>query len=432
MARLFYNLIFTLAIPFILVRIWFRGAANPGYRQRWAERFGLATIKGVKANGILIHTVSVGETLAAVPMVREIQQRFPDKHITITTTTPTGSDQVLRIYQADIEAGMVSHCYLPYDLPWLMALFLRKIKPSLAIIMETELWPNFIRRCNQLRVPVLLANARLSERSAKGYRKFAALTAPMLNGLDLVAAQHRDDARRFIELGLDEQKVDVTGSIKFDISVPEQSVQQGNQLREQWGAERPVLLLGSSHEGEDDLILDCYQQLQKQYADLLLVLVPRHPERFDSVAAIVLNRELELIRRSESLQKGALQPNYKTQVYLADTMGEMMLMQAAADICIIGGSFIEHGGHNPLEACALGKTVVMGPSDFNFSAISEQLRHEGAMQQCHGKELVACIAQLFDKPDMRQQMGKAAQRVVSENQGAVQGLLNNISHLLIR
>jgi len=431
-ARLFYNLIFTLAIPFILIRMWLRGASNPGYRQRWAERFGLAAIAGVKANGILVHTVSVGETLAAVPMVRGIQQQFPDKHITITTTTPTGSDQVLRIYKAEIAAGTISHCYLPYDLPWLMALFLRKVNPSLAIIMETELWPNFIRRCNQLKVPVLLANARLSERSAKGYRKLAALTAPMLNGLSLVAAQHRDDGRRFIELGLDEQKVDVTGSIKFDISVPADSEQQGIKLRQQWGDERPVLLLGSSHEGEDDLILDCYQQLVKQYPDLILVLVPRHPERFDSVAAIVLNRELELIRRSESLQKGALQPNYKTQVYLADTMGEMMLLQAAADICIIGGSFIEHGGHNPLEACALGKTVVMGPSDFNFAAISEQLRHEGAMQQCQSNELAACVAQLFAKPAMRTEMGAAAQRVVAENQGAVEGLLSNISHLLKR
>lgn len=432
MARLFYNLIFTLAIPLILIRMWLRGASNPGYRQRWAERFGLAPITGVKPNGILIHTVSVGETLAAVPMVRAVQQQFPDKHITITTTTPTGSDQVQRIYKADMEAGAVSHCYLPYDLPWLMALFLARVKPALLIIMETELWPNFIRRCNRRKVPVLLANARLSERSAKGYRKFSALTAPMLNGLTLVAAQHRDDARRFIELGLDEQRVDVTGSIKFDIKVPDDAHQQGQQLRQQWGAERPVVLLGSSHEGEDDLILDCYQQLKQSFPELLLVIVPRHPERFDSVAAIILNRELELIRRSESLQKGALQPNYKTQVYLADTMGEMMLLQAAADICIIGGSFIEHGGHNPLEACALGKTVVMGPSDFNFAAISEQLRNEGAMQQCQGIELAACIGQLLAKPEMRQQMGQAAQRVVADNQGAVQGLLSNISHLLMR
>jgi len=431
-ARLFYNLIFTLAIPFILIRMWMRGGANPGYRKRWAERFGLAAISGVKPNGILIHSVSVGETLAAVPMVRAIQQQFPDKHITITTTTPTGSDQVLRIYKADIESGTVSHCYLPYDLPWLMMLFLSKVKPSLAIIMETELWPNFIRRCNCSKVPVLLANARLSERSAKGYRKFSALTAPMLNGLNMVAAQHRDDARRFIELGLAEQKVDVTGSIKFDISAPAEAVEQGQKLRGQWGAERPVLLLASSHEGEDDLILDCYQQLLKQHKDLVLVIVPRHPERFDSVAAIALSRELELIRRSESQQKGALQPNYKTQVYLADTMGEMMLLLAAADVCIIGGSFIEHGGHNPLEACALGKAVVMGPSDFNFAAISEQLRNEGAMQQCHNHELATCVGQLLAKPAMRQQMGEQGERVVRENQGAVKGLLSNISHLLLR
>ena len=418
MARFLYNLVFTLAIPFILIRMWFRGGANPGYRQRWAERFAVFTFKG-KAHGILIHSVSVGETLAAEPLVRSLQAANPNLTLTITTTTPTGSDQVRRLYADDLAVGRIVHVYLPYDLPWLTTRFIKKIQPSLCIIMETELWPNIIRSCNIKQVPVILANARLSEKSARGYAKFPKLTQPMLQGLDLIAAQHRNDAQRFIDLGIDERKVDVTGSIKFDIKVPEQTLRQGKALKELWGEGRPVLVLASSHESEDDLILESYQQLLADFPDLLLLLVPRHPERFDEVAAIVLNRELHLVRRQESFDKGNLQPNSTTQVYLADTMGEMLLLLATADIAIIGGSFIEHGGHNPLEACALAKAVVMGPSDYNFAAISQQLIQQGAMQQASAEKLTVCLRQLLERPELRNDMGSKGKQVVAANQGAV-------------
>jgi 3-deoxy-D-manno-octulosonic-acid transferase len=430
-ARFLYNLVFTLAIPFILVRMWFRGGANPGYRQRWAERFAVFTFNG-KAHGILIHSVSVGETLAAEPLVRSLQAANPDLTLTITTTTPTGSDQVKRLYAKDLAAGDVVHVYLPYDLPWLMARFIKKVQPSICLIMETELWPNIIRSCNKQQVPVILANARLSEKSARSYAKFPKLTQPMLQGLDLIAAQHRSDAQRFIDLGIDEKKVDVTGSIKFDISVPEQSLAQGKELKQLWGGSRPVLVLASSHEGEDDLILDSYQQLLADFPDLLLVLVPRHPERFDEVAAIVLNRDLHLVRRQESFDKGNLQANPMTQVYLADTMGEMLLLLATADIAIIGGSFIEHGGHNPLEACALSKAVVMGPSDYNFAAISQQLIHQGAMQQASREKLTICLRQLLERPELRADMGANGEKVVADNQGAVARLTDLVGEQLYR
>lgn len=429
MARFLYNLVFTLAIPFILIRMWFRGDANPGYRLRWAERFAMFKFTG-KANGLLIHSVSVGETLAAEPLVRSLQIANPDLTITITTTTPTGSDQVKRIYADDLVTGRVVHLYLPYDLPWLMQRFVKKIQPSLCIIMETELWPNIIRSCNRAQVPVILANARLSEKSARGYAKFSKLTQPMLQGLDLVAAQHRNDAQRFIDLGIAENKVDVTGSIKFDISVPEQVLAQGQALRSLWGSDRPVLVLASSHEGEDDLILDSYQQLLKTSPNLLLVLVPRHPERFDEVAAIILDRELHLVRRSEALEKGNLQANPMTQVYLADTMGEMLQLLASADIAIIGGSFIEHGGHNPLEACALSKAVVMGPSDYNFAAITAQLIQQGAMQQTSAEQLTICVRQLLERPALRAEMGVNGKKVVADNQGAVARLTEIVAEQL--
>jgi len=430
-ARFLYNLVFTLAIPLILIRMWLRGDSNPGYRQRWAERFALFSFTG-KPHGLLIHSVSVGETLAAEPLVRSLQAASPDITLTITTTTPTGSDQVKRIYAKDLAAGRIVHLYLPYDLPWLMTRLLKKIQPSLCIIMETELWPNIIRSCNKRQVPVILANARLSEKSAKGYAKFPKLTQPMLQGLDLIAAQHRNDAQRFIDLGIDEHKVDVTGSIKFDISVPEHVLEQGQALKTLWGQTRPVLVLASSHEGEDDLILNSYQQLLSEFPDLLLVIVPRHPERFDEVAALVLDRELHLVRRSESFDKGNLQVNPMTQVYLADTMGEMLLLLASADLAIMGGSFIEHGGHNPLEACALSKAVIMGPSDYNFAAITQQLIQQGAMQQASAEQLTICIRQLLERPEMRAEMGQNGMRVVAENQGAVKHLTELVSEKLYR
>jgi 3-deoxy-D-manno-octulosonic-acid transferase len=430
-ARFFYNLVFTVAIPFILIRMWLRGGANPGYRKRWSERFAFFKFTG-KAHGLLIHSVSVGETLAAEPLVRSLQAANPDLTLTITTTTPTGSDQVKRLYADDLAAGRIFHVYLPYDLPWLMARFIKKIQPQVCIIMETELWPNIIRSCNNRQIPVILANARLSEKSAKGYAKFSKLTKPMLQGLDLVAAQHRNDGQRFIDLGIAENKVDVTGSIKFDISVPNKTIEQGQELKQQWGKDRPVLVLASSHEGEDDLILSSYQDLLADFADLLLVIVPRHPERFDEVAALVLDRELHLVRRSEAFQKGSLQANPMTQVYLADTMGEMLLILASGDIAIIGGSFIEHGGHNPLEACALSKAVVMGPSDYNFAAISQQLISQGAMQQASAEQLTVCLRQLLERPEMRADMGANGQRVVADNQGAVGRLTELVGQQLRR
>jgi 3-deoxy-D-manno-octulosonic-acid transferase len=430
-ARFLYNFVFTVAIPVILLRMWLRGGANPGYRKRWAERFALFTFKG-KAHGILIHSVSVGETLAAEPLVRSLQAANSDLTLTITTTTPTGSDQVLRLYADDLAAGRIVHLYLPYDLPWLMNRFLKKVQPSICIIMETELWPNIIRSCNKQQVPVILANARLSEKSARGYAKFPKLTGPMLQGLDLVAAQHRNDAERFVALGIDDRKVDVTGSIKFDISVPEQALAEGEALKAQWGQGRPVLVLASSHEGEDDLMLASYQQLLADFPDLLLIIVPRHPERFDEVAALVLDRGLHLVRRSESFEKGNLQLSSMTQVYLADTMGEMLLLLASADIAIIGGSFIEHGGHNPLEACALSKAVVMGPSDYNFAAISEQLINQGAMQQASAEQLTICLRQLLERPELRSEMGKNGQRVVADNQGAVARLTDLVGAQLYK
>ena len=426
MARFLFNLVFTLAIPFILMRMWLRGGSNPGYRQRWAERFAFFKFSG-KVNGLLVHSVSVGETLAAEPLVRSLQDAHPEKTITITTTTPTGSDQVKRLYADDLAAGRIFHVYLPYDLPWLTTRFIHKIQPSICIIMETELWPNIIRSCNKQQVPIILANARLSAKSARGYAKFSKLTQPMLQGLDLVAAQHRDDAERFIGLGLAENRVDVTGSIKFDISVPELARQQGAELKQLWGEDRPVLVLASSHEGEDDLILKTYQQLLVNFPDLLLIVVPRHPERFDEVSALVLDRELNLIRRSEAFQEGSLQVSPSTQVYVADTMGEMLVMLAATDIAIIGGSFIEHGGHNPLEACALAKAVVMGPSDYNFAAISQQLINQGAMQQARADQLTICLRQLLERPELRAEMGANGQRVVTDNQGAVGRLTELIS-----
>ncbi len=411
MARFFYTLIYSLFIPLIVARLWWRGRLNPGYRQRIAERFGL--IHGARANGLWVHAVSVGETLAAAPFIDDFRKRYPDLPVTVTTTTPTGSDQVRRLFGDD-----VFHVFLPYDLPWIWQLFLKRLAPGLLVVMETELWPNLLAACERRKIPVMLANARLSEKSARGYTKFSALTAPMLKRLSLVAVQNATDGQRFLSLGLSESRLEVTGSVKFDVQIAPDIHQQGQALRQQWGEQRMVLALASSHAGEDELLLDLYPSLLQQCPDLLLLLIPRHPERFDAVAAAVQQRGLVLARRSVGNASAG------TQVYIADSMGEMLLLLAAADLVLVGGSLIAHGGHNPIEPAALGKATLMGPHHMNFAVIADELLQRGALQivSDQPEALQLQLQGYLSDAEARQQMGVAGLQAVTDNRGAVSRL----------
>lgn len=411
--RFFYSLLLTLLLPVFLLRMWWRGRVNPAYRQRLGERFGLLRQHPVPG-GIWIHAVSVGETLAALPLIRALQRQHPDIPLLITTTTPTGSEQVRRLL-----GDSVWHQYLPWDLPWLLGPFLRTLQPSLLVIMETELWPNLIAGCQQRSIPVMLANARLSARSARGYQKFAALTAPMLAGLDCVACQNSTDGQRFRELGLTEQQLQITGSIKFDVAVSPDLLAEAAALRQQWGSERRVLTLASSHAGEDEALLERLPTWQQQFPDLLLMLVPRHPERFEVVVNTARSAGFRVERRTTANPAGLAQ----AEVYVADTMGEMMRLLAASDLVVMGGSLFDIGGHNPIEPAALGKPVLMGPYGFNFADIVRDLQADGALQLTSLDRLAADVGRLLADAGAREQMGECGQQAVDRSRGAVDRML---------
>ena len=413
MPRWLYSLIYTLLMPAVLLRLLWRSRKAPAYGQRWSERFARFD-QGPAPGGIWFHTVSVGETIAAAPLIKQIQQAYPDLPITITTMTPTGSDRVQAIF-----GNTVFHVYVPYDLPGLVKRFLAKVQPKLTVIMETELWPNIIHGCADHDVPVVIANARLSERSARGYGKLGSLVQNMLSQVALVAAQNQADGDRFIQLGLKGDQLEVTGSVKFDIQVDPNLREQAQSLRSQWQAgQRPVWIAASTHEGEDEQVLDAFKQVLAEQPDTLLVLVPRHPERFDSVAMLCEESGYNISRRSQQQAVTA-----DTQVMLGDTMGELMLLYATADVAFVGGSLVPTGGHNMLEPVALGVPVISGGYMFNFFDISQGLIAAGAMVEVDdADELAISVSRLLQNPDRREAMETAGENVLQTNRGALQRL----------
>ncbi|WP_019528403.1 lipid IV(A) 3-deoxy-D-manno-octulosonic acid transferase [Dasania marina] len=425
MALALYTAFYYLITPLIVLRLLLRSIKAPAYRQRIAERFGFFTATHSKVtlqNCIWVHTVSMGETIAAVPLVKELQQRYPDKTIVMTTMTPTGSERVKALL-----ADSVFHVYAPYDLPCCLQRFLQRIQPELLVIMETELWPNTLAACQRRGIPTVLVNARLSAKSAAGYQRFAALSKPMLQNLSLVAAQTEADAARFVDLAMAADKVVVTGSIKFDISISEPLQQQAQQLKAQCSqqGQRIVWIAASTHKGEDEIILAAHRLWLAQYPDALLILVPRHPERFNTVAQLVQAQGFTSLLRSS----GEL-PDASVQVYVGDSMGEMMLLLGAADIAFVGGSLVASGGHNMLEPAAWGLPVLTGPSDFNFLAISQALIEAQALTQVQDAKGLAAQLQRLQQPSERLCQGQAAQQMVAANRGALAQLLDLLARFL--
>ncbi|MHC6227715.1 lipid IV(A) 3-deoxy-D-manno-octulosonic acid transferase [Pseudomonas sp. X10] len=422
MNRPLYTLLFHLGLPLVALRLFLRARKAPAYGQRIAERFAFK-LPSMQQGGIWVHAVSVGESIAAAPMVRALLQAYPDLPITITCMTPTGSERIRALFGNE---PRIQHCYLPYDLPWASGRFLDHIRPRLGIIMETELWPNHIHQCVKRGIPVALANARLSERSARGYARFAGLTRPMLAEMSLIAVQTEAEAERFRNLGARPESVQVTGSIKFDLKIDEQLLPRARQLREQWGAvQRPVWIAASTHEGEDAVILAAHQQLLQSHGDALLILVPRHPERFDSVHA-QCREQFATVRRSSGAAVEA-----QTQVLLGDTMGELLFLYALADIAFVGGSLVPNGGHNLLEPAALSLPVISGPHLFNFLEIAAMLREAGALQEVDDAEgLATAVRRLIELPQDAQRMGEAGRAVMQANQGALQRLLDGLGRLI--
>lgn len=426
MNRSLYTLLFHLCLPLVALRLVWRAWRAPAYSRRIGERFAVG-LPPLRTGGIWVHAVSVGESIAAAPLVRELLARYPDLPITLTCMTPTGSERIRALFPEAQFAGRVQHCYLPYDLPWAAARFLRQAQPRLAVIMETELWPNYIHQCARRDIPVALANGRLSARSARGYGRFAKLTAPMLAELNLLAVQSQAEAERFIALGARPETVEVTGSIKFDQQVDADVLARASALREQWQAQqRPVWIAASTREGEDALVIKAHRQLLATQPDALLILVPRHLERFDSAATQLREAGLAFVRRSSAAAVGP-----EVQVLLGDSMGELMFLYALADIAFVGGSLVETGGHNPLEPAALGLPVIMGPHRFNFLEITAKLLERNALCEVADAEaLGAQVAELLGEPARALAMREAGLAVLKANQGALQRLLDGLGRLI--
>jgi 3-deoxy-D-manno-octulosonic-acid transferase len=407
MTRFAYALAWLVAAPLALARLWWRGRKQPGYRVAIGERFGRYPRSEPGAR-IWIHAVSLGETRAAAPIVESLAARNPDHRILVTHMTPTG-----RAAGEALFGDRVERAWLPYDMGFAVRAFVRHFRPELGVILETEIWPRLIEECARSGIPVALANARLSERSARRYARFPGLARWALANLAGVAAQTEADARRFEGLGA--AKVEVMGNVKFDLEVAPDAWSRGSELRALLGVGRPVWVAGSTREGEEALLLEAFASMPPE---VLLVVVPRHPQRFDEVAATAASRGLEATRRSTG---AAVKPS--TRVVLGDTMGEMLVYYAAADVVLMGGSFLEYGSQNLIEACALGRPVIMGRHTYNFEQAAEgALAAGGAIRVENAAEGLREALALTRDPARRGRMGENARAFVHAHRGATRRL----------
>jgi len=396
--RALYTLLLRLALPFLLARLWWRGRREPGYRAGITERLGIYALQAPEKL-VWIHAVSVGEARAAEPLARALERALPDHKLLFTCTTAAGRDTLRRVFG---ESALV--CYLPYDYPESVQGFLGHFRPRLAVLMETEIWPNLLEGCAAAGVPVLLANARLSEKSARRYRRWRALAAPAFGRLSAVCAQSAEDAARLRELGAG--AVEVTGNLKFDIAADAAQLAAGRAWRARLG--RPVLLLASTREGEEQLLLNQIIHMNVAKDALLIVVVPRHPQRFDEVAKFADARR----SRQEF-------PDASTKVYLGDTMGEMAFYYGACDVALIGGSLAPLGGQNLIEALAAGAPVVVGPHMFNFEEATRlALRSGAALQAADAAAAVQACVGLIADPARREAMAQAGKKLCESHRGA--------------
>jgi 3-deoxy-D-manno-octulosonic-acid transferase len=404
-ARLAYSLLWLIALPFVAARLLWRARRQPEYLQNLGERFGRYRA-AAPAQLIWVHAVSVGETRAAEPLVRAMLDRWPGCSVLLTHMTPTGRETSASLFGNE---PRVLRAYLPYDIKPYVTSFLRHFRPQAGIVMETELWPTLLGACRDRGVPVLLANARLSERSARRYARWPSLTRLTLGALTAIGAQTEADAARLRDLGA--HGVEITGNIKFDMTPPATLIELGRSFRERM-ANRPVILAASTRDGEEALILDAFSATAP--AEALLAIVPRHPQRFAEVATLATSRGLALQRRSDG---EGVSPT--TRVWLGDSMGEMFAYYAAADVVLMGGSWLPFGGQNLIEPCVVGAPVILGPHTYNFSLVAEQAVAAGAaLRKSEIEDGMRAALELLADTERRQAMGRAGQEFSANHRGA--------------
>ena len=418
--RLLYTLTMYLLTPVILYRLAARGLRYRRYLSRWKERFGFFPAPGFE-NSSWVHAVSVGEVNAAVPLIEALMRRYPDSPMVVTTVTPTGSERVQKIF-----GERVFHVYLPYDLPASVKRFLNRIQPRFAVIMETEIWPNLFITCRERAIPIVVTNARLSERSLRGYGPVRPLARRAIRCASFVAAQSPIDAERLRLLGAAVTRLAVIGNLKFDMAVPDSLVESGERMRDSWGTRRPVWIAASTHEGEELPVLKAHSAVLQRFPDALLLIAPRHPERFKPVVSAC--RSLGFSTRVRSDEGIA---DARCQCFVIDAMGELLQFYASADIAFVGGSLEAIGGHNLLEPAALGKPVIVGPHTFNTEEIAASLiEAKAVLRVANEVELGAALIRLFTQSAEREAMGQAAQAVLERERGAVERTVQIVAQVM--
>ena len=418
--RWIYSAVFYLILPIVLARLAWRGIKAPDYRKRVWERLGWYR-KAHRRSAIWFHAVSVGEVEAVFPLVKRMQSLYPEKRILVTTTTPTGSARVKAVL-----ADAVEHVYLPYDMPGAVGRFLTEFKPELAVILETEIWPNLFARCAEKGIPLFIINARLSEKSARGYLKIPSLVRPTLAHVSLIATQTQEDTGRFVHIGADKAKVRAVGNLKFDIDIAPGIIGQGQRLRAELFTGRFVWILASTHQHEEAIFLEIYRDLKADIPELLMLVVPRHPERFGDVERLCSQVRLNVVTRSSGRSCAK-----DTDVFLLDKMGELKLFYAAADLAFVGGSMVPVGGHNILEPAALGVPVLFGPHMNNFKEIERKVLESDAAIQCWDKQEVgAAVRSLYADEERRKALTERGRRFIEQNRGTLDKVVQILSESL--
>ena len=420
-AGLLYSAVLYLLVPFIVLRLLVLSIRNPAYRKRIKERFGFSKIQDSNSPVIWIHAVSVGEVHASKPLVEQIIKSYPQFQILITTMTPTGAEAVRNQL-----GNRVIHFYIPYDLPDAVDRFVSSIKPALLVVMETEIWPNLFHTCKKNNVPVVIANARMSEKSCNGYNRLSTLTRKTLSNVSFVIAQAQQDADHFVMLGLDKNRIKVSGSIKFDIEFPEIIRERSALLHRDLFLNRPVFIAASTHAGEEQIILSAFGKILYQHPDCLLIIAPRHPDRAGKIAEISAQSGFVTVRKSQNPKI-----DDRVMVYLLDTLGELPEYYAASDLAFVGGSLIPHGGHNMLEPACLGIPVITGPYNHNFSEISVMLQNAGAAWiVSDSDQLVNQVNILLADKVLRYSAGEKGKKLVEDNRGSIHRLMEIIGSYL--